>query len=1791
VLNPITYTERIVSDFLRYQLTTHAFADVGLNAQFRRLLSLEKTRATPLLQGPFISLSQSFRQGATIADLVAEGVLHPHMQRLVPHERVYGHQETAIRSVHGGKSTLVATGTGSGKTETFLYPIISRCLTLRDEDAPPGIVAVLVYPMNALAEDQLGRLRALLVGTGVPFGMYIGKTPEDKDRVSGERLPAGANPHTYAAALARAREERRNIAIHPPEERPSRQELREKPPRILLTNVKQLELLLTRQQDVRLFDSARLEFLVFDEAHTFTGAMGGETACLIRRLRTWCGRRPDETVCVATSATIADPVRGIEAGREFAHRFFGVPRERVTLVGEEYEPDRWAAERNKPGPIAGDPAITLDHVLDVLRALEAEATPEALRLLKLSFELMTGTPLDARRWAESLYERLAANEVVYQIADALKTPRRLSELVDELRVRLGRPMREEEVLTWLALGAASRKGGRPLLRPVVHAFVRGVGGAVVDFPPTEAGPRLWLSAADAPSGDLVRLPVHACTTCGQHYFSHALYNFEFDDAAPRGGEPGDPTYFWRADDSPRTGRRVVLLDRLVLDEGDDESLPADQPRNTAEVWLCRACGTTHPRDLARCQGCGRNHPMVRMFVVRQKEELPGKLTMCVACGALGRYQPAGWREPARPVRALAVSDVHVLGQSMIQHAERRRLLIFTDNRQDAAFQAGWMQDHARRYRFRGLIHERLIQGAVSINDLVAWIDATLDADDDLSRALVPEVWRWERKETVGRQHADARRLLVRILVLREVTTGNRQRIGLEPWGRMRIEYHGLSARHPFFVHHSATLGCTPEELCAGVESLLDHARRSQIVWDAEQRIFSTFFPDGHRLVQRGFLPPMPGGPTGLKLKREPADASNRVKQWLSERGSTLARQLARRWGVSAADITPFFTELWSLLTAELKLLVPSPLIGINGNPLPNTTGTRQVNGDLLVLHPHRGFYRCDTCRRVQLRATPSMACSAWRCKGTVQPGEEDPDNYDLMVVDQRFAMTRPREHSAQIPQDERDRLEREFKADGERTNTLVCTPTLELGVDIGALDAVLMRNVPPQPANYWQRAGRAGRRHRMAVNVAYARPVSHDRAYFADPSRMLTGRIRPPSFNLKNDVMIRKHVHASVLGVLQRAARLDPGGSAAQALATCFPTQVKSWLFELERVRTQPFDLSSLRVALDVHRAEILAHLETTFAAGWPLDDAHAVTVQALQRVVDSLADLLEEVIRRLRRRLRWALDQMDRLDAVRREKGTLDTEEDALRARCDRLVKRLKGMVKPRTQDSEGHDDSNTMAVLAAEGFLPGYGLDGGGVLVFYQAPLYNSEIRDWEIRRSPALAIRENVPGNLLYANGNRFVPRFFHLEADEGHRFVVDLNHRAVMEADASTATSINARPLQAVPLCDVDLPHYSTISDDEDFRFQLGVAVYGYEQPWHAGGRSASWGPQQVTVRAGVRLRLVNVGASNPIQGARQLGYPLCTVCGQSRSPFSSAAELTKFSEDHRGRCGRPVESVGFFTDVVADALCLPGCASATVAYSVLEALRMGAAEVLQMEREDLQVLVIGRPGEDQVDAMLYDPMPGGSGLLDQLTSRWPEVIAAARHVVEDCGSRCGKACIDCLLHFRNSWYHESLDRHAALRFFDAAGDALVFNHDIPPRLPDPPRGDEPVNNAEDALRALLERAGFHGWRAQHAIDLGRPLGLTKPDFFFEDASGRSDGICVYLDGLSRHIHGNPTTAKRDRELREELRSRSYEVLEIAATQLTDRGAMQRHFYRLGRLLLGREAAERLREQDEWFGGQE
>ena len=1315
-------------------------------------------------------------------------------------------------------------------------------------------------------------------------------------------------------------------------------------------------------------------------------------------------------------------------------------------------------------------------------------------------------------------------------------------------------------------------------------------------------------SADTEESDVeeqkLNLRVSTCTTCGQHYFQHALADFEYTGRAPGGGTASGDAVYWEALDETHGGTRILLIDRLISAE--EEEPEEDHPKLT-RIFLCGRCGTAHATAQDRCLTCGGAGPQIPLQAVQQKKDRPGLLSTCVCCGATGRLTVGRFREPIRTVRSVNVADVHVLAQDMVHHAQRKRLLVFADNRQEAAFQAGWMRDHARRFRLRALIARELEARSLSIGDLTHYLDQALEDDDALSMALLPEVWAVAPKDAGGVVHREQRRYLLRILLLREITAAAKQQIGLEAWGRLRVDYVGLSEGSVFVRHWSDRLGMSSDELVEGIAAFLDINRRRRLLLDRIGKIFSRIWAPGTREIENGYLPLMSDVPKGLKLTREGREASNRIVQWISATGHrTSASEIAMKWGAEDEDVPIFLRDLWDELTGEdLGLLVPVTLTGSRGNALPNFSGTYQLDADKLMLSTHRGIYRCRICRRRTSRRTPGERCLAWRCEGTLEFLPEDPDSYDLRLLDQEYEMLRPREHTAMVPTGERERIEQIFKGNTDNINALVCTQTLELGVDIGALDAVLMRNVPPRPANYWQRAGRAGRRHRMAVNLTYCRGVSHDRAYFAEPLKMLEGRVDPPAFNLANELMVAKHVHATVITRLHQLAREGSDLSHAdreeveQALRTTFPPRVSEYLFDDDgQVRPQPLDVRVLHTVITKHQTPIELAVTAAFRQGWPSEDGDVVRDESLALHILGMTGELEAVIRRLHRRLRWALEQMDVLEKRRKRFGVLDDEHQSFYGRCGRLVRRLKGADRRRRRDAEGVDDIVTYSVLAAEGFLPGYGLDAGSILGMAEVPRWVRGLDDFDLPRPPALALREYVPGNLIYANGQEFLPRRYALDVEEDRHatlvFEVNLERQAVREVGAGATGDLSAGVIRSIPVCDVTLVHASRITDEEENRFQMSVAIYGRELGLHEGGQAFRWGPREVRLRKGVRFQLVNVGTPFVIHTRGEFGYPVCRVCGQSMSPFSSPRQRDDFVEKHREWCGQTPEATAFHSDLSVDALTLPGCSDPEEAYSITEAIRFAAGEVLDMNLEDLHIMVLGRSDRDEVDAVLYDPMPGGSGLLKQICARFSEIIAAARGIVKDCPSNCPNSCIDCLQRYRNAFYHKYLNRHLILEKLNEWGTRLEETHPIPSKMPTPTPDPEaqPVNEAERKLSHMLKAAEFPDghWQEQHPLP--RPLNSTTPDVTFDDPDDDERKVFVYLDGLSQHIHGNPETRDRDMQIRGQLRSEGHDVIEITAAELDDEQAMTRYFKRLARLLIGRDAVDRVSgEASQWFAARE
>lgn len=403
----------------------------------------------------------------------------------------------------------------------------------------------------------------------------------------------------------------------------------------------------------------------------------------------------------------------------------------------------------------------------------------------------------------------------------------------------------------------------------------------------------------------------------------------------------------------------------------------------------------------------------------------------------------------------------------------------------------------------------------------------------------------------------------------------------------------------------------------------------------------------------------------------------------------------------------------------------------------------------------------------------------------------------------------------------------------------------------------------------------------------------------------------------------------------------------------------------------------------------------------------------------------------------------------------------------------------------------------------------------------------------------------------------------------RYQVDTIRERVTEMQLQTGTTHYSDAhqgalLSGLPMCDVDLAYVSRISDEEVNRFQLPVAILGYLKQTHRGGRVYTIAGREIQHRFGQHVRLVNVGPADRVRRG-ELGFPICSVCGALRSPYTSERELEHFAKLHRERCGKTPEPIAMTTDGRVDGLLCQGLADRSAAVNLGEALRIGAARVLEMEGQDLQLLSLPQ-ADDAYHLFLYDPMPGGSGLLQQLLEQWDKILAIAIQSLEGCESQCQRSCYNCMRTYRNVFYHNLLDRQSAVELLKSYLSQPQYEREFPPVQEAIVSQAQATNRGEQALSELLAQAGLPPFEHQHRLELGTPFGATIPDLFYNDPSSGTQ-LAVYLDGLSKGIHGNKNQQQLDRMLRERLEEEGIDVIEIATSDLDDPEAFKRHLKRI------------------------
>jgi ATP-dependent helicase YprA (DUF1998 family) len=1602
LMDVFTLHQQLIAD---YRSFTSGFVDV----RDRRIQAFIDEQLVKGVQwpDPWISLNPSFEPGGSISELVADGLLHPECERIFRvkagrHDpgaetlTLHRHQREAVEAARSGLSYVLTTGTGSGKSLAYIVPIVDSVLRERRAEtgvARPGVRAIVVYPMNALANSQLRELEKFLT----------------------HGYPEGGEPVTFARYTGQEDEnDRRRILANPPD--------------ILLTNYVMLELVLTRPDErARLVRAATgLRFLVLDELHTYRGRQGADVALLVRRLREACASPTLQVV--GTSATMASAGTVDDRRRTVADVA-------TRLFGAEVTPDRVIGETLRRATTAAS-AVDPAELRVSVAAAASGALPRGGELVD--------EPLVA--WIET---RFGLDHEPGTGRLVRRRPTTLPEAAAALAAVTGHDADTSQAAIRAAFLAGSRardpRTGRPVLAFRLHQFLSKGDTVYVSLEP-EADRYITDKYQLRVPGekDKALLPLAFCRECGQEYHVVARTSsagrtryVPRRDADASGGD-AVTGYLYVSADFPWPDDPGGVVERLPdhwVDGGDGvpSTLPSKAKYVPTEVHVA-----PDGQETASGQGL-RAWFMSTPFAFCLRCKVSYEQVRGTDYAKLATLDREGRSSAVTVISAGVVRALKALGPDELPE-RARKLLTFVDNRQDAALQAGHFNDFVQVSQLRGALYRAMVAeaGGLTHESLAQRVT------DALGLGLAEVAANPEARFAARDQALAAVRNVVEYRLYADLQRGFRVTMpNLEQTGLLAVEYVDLAAVAADPATWEGTdqqLRFAPAPLRAElVRILLDELRRVLAI-DVDC-LTQTGFERLQRESRQQLVGPWALGENealalvGVAYPRAGRPGGSRGDLNLSGRGA-YGRYLRRSdvglgGTLTHHDAQAIIEQLLDRLARVGLLTVVDSVDGIPGYRL-KASAMRLVAGD--------GTHGADDPLR---KSTDAEA-----------PPRVNPFFRTLYTdIARTLAGLHGSEHTAQVPADLREHREELFR--GGDLPVLYCSPTMELGVDIADLNAVGLRNVPPTPANYAQRSGRAGRSGQPALVVTYcATGNAHDSYYFRHSRDMVAGSVAAPRLDLANEDLVRSHVNAVWLAETDTSLRsrlteiVDSAGEA--------PTL--HVLPEVWRALTEP----DVRRRATGHAEVVIAELRRAWDhtgdpvawwyEGWVADQI-AGAAEAFDRALDRWRTLYVTALREYQEQSRLAVDPR----APRRSKDIA-----AARARDARNQLALLS----NDEDSVGQTDFYSYRYLASEGFLPGYSFPRLPLAAYIPGGRAGRRRDGDYIQRPRFLAINEFGPGALIYHEGARYeVTRVQLPSADaagavptqDARRCAACGYHHAVSvgtDVCDFCGSTLGGRTYNLMRLQTVFTRRRERISSDEEERRRAGFELevsYRFQDHGERPGRVDARvedpaGPVLDLVYGdSATIRVANVGRRRR-KDAADRGFWLDLVEGRWLAE-KDAVDATPDADalDRAEDVVTKKKVVPFVEDrrnVLLLRLDVP--VDEGLATTLRYALERGVEAEFQLEDSELE----SRPLPDDAGRgrMLFvESAEGGAGVLRRLTAEPDALARAARKALEiihldpetgeDLGQapgvteRCEAACYDCLLSYGNQGDHALVDRLA------------------------------------------------------------------------------------------------------------------------------------------------------------------
>jgi ATP-dependent helicase YprA (DUF1998 family) len=1097
---------RLVNDYASYTRSFIKIADERISDKVESEL-----RAGAFWPEPLLQLNPTFLPGGTIDDLVNEGILRDECRKIFRLDKteadhtgkplfLHAHQQEAILKVKKDNQSFVLTsGTGSGKSMTYIVPIVDHVLR---RGSGNGIQAIVVYPMNALANSQNEELTKFL-----------------------ERgYPPGNSPVRFARFTGQ-------------EKGDEREEIRNNPPDILLTNYMMLELLLTRHEDRKLVQAAQgLRFLVFDELHTYRGRQGADVALLIRRCRLAFGGH--DFICIGTSATMAS-IGSTHQQRtevaEVAQQLFGIPFDQSQVIGETLK--RATPEMN----------FTSEQRVKQLREAitSNNSAPD-------NYDEFCNHPLSS--WIESTFgvkTEEGTNQLIRQVP---RTLRGRGSAAEELALLTSTDIdRCSEVLRKFFLaGADDRMRRSPSSRFPIFAFrlhqffTRGDTVWSTIEPPDIRHLEISKKVSKPGEPEKPLFPLVFCRQCGAAYYRVKVASTrDGKTLVPREDrreETDDETidaYLYVSESSPwPQSEGQSLLDRLpafmkeIGPQGQDRVRPDMRDDVPQPVFV-------DVRGHIVSEGYGIPAALIHKNFLFCLEPTCGVAYTKLQRAERGKLATLGVDNRSTATTILAVRSLIELQGDRQLKPEARKLLSFTDNRQDASLQAGHFNDFTQVALLRSALYKAtLTRGEAGLRhgDLSRSVFEAMRLPFD-EYAADPDV-RGPAKSATD----DALRRVIDYYLYRDLQRGWRVTApNLEDCGLLMFDYDGLAGPEGLlnetdlwtrgfevrldrdqkqFIEIPSPLRACPSPLreeilrtllevlrrkLAVKIDVLDAQRQLDLVEQTKPRLLEDtvwYFEDARELEKSVVAYP------------RPRQQNDRTALFVSSYGS-FGRYVKRCLGPYVPAGQSFGRH--EVDAVILFLFSSLKRYGIVEQVRDGDVPGYQINPDALCWKAGTGDVRpIDRTRLLEVGEIPAEVNQYFvECYRSF---------VDLKNV------LEAREHTAQVAPEDREEREDRFR-NGDLP-LLFCSPTMELGVDIAQLNLVNLRNVPPTPANYAQRSGRAGRGGQPALVYTYCAGRSpHDQFYFRDPTKMVAGSVAPPRIDIRNRDLVRSHIHATWMEV------------------------------------------------------------------------------------------------------------------------------------------------------------------------------------------------------------------------------------------------------------------------------------------------------------------------------------------------------------------------------------------------------------------------------------------------------------------------------------------------------------------------------------------------------------------------------------------------------------------------------------------------------------------------------------